>query len=285
MDIINSHLQSENNNFYSADEPIASSSNVPQPDQRMTEYGPVWWSNSSSSSPNLDDEHQPSGFTPPPRSHQLRHTFQPPPRVDSLRPPPGFHFNPVIIHHQPPTHMQERIDRFLDEVLTDDEIAQALINDAEDILFAKLNPMQVELYHFFASQFSDPEDFREVIIDSWLDAKSERRAESSPNSIVGPPQETVSSKSASSSMLKYTDTDGGEEDGDGTLAMAITTPLPQQGPKEKLFLEEEKTAMEEAEEEEGVFYDLPLEVSDGVAVTEEGVEEGRADVGLCRSFV
>lgn len=266
MDIIDSHLQSEDDLYYSPDEPIASAANVPQADQRMTEYGPVWWSDSSTSSPDSQDEDQPPGLNPPPRTHQLRHTYQPPPRVDSLRPPPGFHLTPA--HTQPQSHfrIQAKFNKFLREVLKDEETVRALIYNSEDVLVRNLTPMQVDLYYYFASQFPSFDDYREAITDQWWAAKNASHAG------------TVATESAPSSY-SYSGTDVEDEDGDGALDRAIMTPLPKQGTEEELFLQEEKTAMEEAEEEEGVFYDVPLEVSDGVAVTEEGVEEGRADVG------
>jgi hypothetical protein len=176
--------------------------------------------------------------------------------------------------------MHARMDRFFSEVLTDDDIARALIKNAEEILVRKLTPMQVELYHFFASQFSDPEGYRDAILDRWSVTKSKSPAGGFSNAVSGPPRPAVSTESTSSSTYTYIDTEAGEEYGDGTLTMAITTPLSQQVTEEELFLQEEKTAMEEVEEDEGVFYDVPLEVPDGVAVTEEGVEEGRADVGF-----
>lgn len=65
---------------------------------------------------------------------------------------------------------------------------------------------------------------------------------------------------------------------DDTLALAATTPLPRPSIEEDLFLLDEKTAMEEEEDEQGLFHKEPLVVPGGVALTEEGVGEGRADI-------
>ncbi|EOO00623.1 hypothetical protein UCRPA7_3866 [Phaeoacremonium minimum UCRPA7] len=59
---------------------------------------------------------------------------------------------------------------------------------------------------------------------------------------------------------------------------ACAIPLPESDNKEDLFFLEGKTAMEEFEEDEGVFTAAPLAVPHGVAVTEEAVGFGVADV-------
>lgn len=59
---------------------------------------------------------------------------------------------------------------------------------------------------------------------------------------------------------------------------ACATPLPKSDNKEDLFFLDGKTAMEEFEEDEGVFTAAPLDVPHGVAVTEEAVGFGVADV-------
>ena len=59
---------------------------------------------------------------------------------------------------------------------------------------------------------------------------------------------------------------------------ACAIPLPASDNKEDLFFLEGKTAMEEFEEDEGVFTAAPLAVPHGVAVTEEAVGFGVADV-------
>lgn len=59
---------------------------------------------------------------------------------------------------------------------------------------------------------------------------------------------------------------------------ACATPLPERDKKEDLFFLDGKTAMEEFEEDEGVFTAAPLDVLYGVAVTEEAVGFGMADV-------
>ncbi len=59
---------------------------------------------------------------------------------------------------------------------------------------------------------------------------------------------------------------------------ACGTPLPPPTPEEIRFSAEIKTAVEERQEEQGIFGQEPLAVPDGVAVTEEGVGLGAADI-------
>jgi hypothetical protein len=60
--------------------------------------------------------------------------------------------------------------------------------------------------------------------------------------------------------------------------VARATPLPPPTVEEEMFYSEYRTAMEEFEKEEGVFCGQPLDVAGGVAVTEEAVGFGTADV-------
>lgn len=59
---------------------------------------------------------------------------------------------------------------------------------------------------------------------------------------------------------------------------ACYTPLPDPDNEERLSLTQPRTVMEETEKEEGIFGSEPLEVIEGIALTEEAVESGTADI-------
>ncbi|KAK3374862.1 hypothetical protein B0H63DRAFT_481048 [Podospora didyma] len=61
-------------------------------------------------------------------------------------------------------------------------------------------------------------------------------------------------------------------------ARACGKTLPGADVKEALFFSEHKTAIEEKESEAGIFSDDPLDAVDGVALTEEAIESGTANV-------
>jgi len=61
-------------------------------------------------------------------------------------------------------------------------------------------------------------------------------------------------------------------------ATACYTPLPDPDNEERLSLTQPRTTMEETEKEEGIFGSEPLEVTEGIALTEEAVESGTADI-------
>ncbi|KAK3990160.1 hypothetical protein QBC44DRAFT_72320 [Cladorrhinum sp. PSN332] len=59
---------------------------------------------------------------------------------------------------------------------------------------------------------------------------------------------------------------------------ACFTPLPDPDTDETALLAEPRTVVEEKEEQESIFGSEPLEVIEGIALTEEGVESGTADI-------
>lgn len=64
------------------------------------------------------------------------------------------------------------------------------------------------------------------------------------------------------------------------FTQACNTPLPTADADEDLFFSEGRTAMETIEEEACRFSAAPLDVPDGVALTEEAVETGTADIAM-----